>query len=248
LQAYDLVLRGREHWLRFTREDNLEARRLYEKAIELDPEYARAYASLAWTYYIEYDEKWGDSPEATLQCAFDAATKGVAVNPSSHTNHLVLGWVYLARGQPDQAIDAMKRAVELNPNDADSYVFLANVTAFAGEADKAVALVEEGFRLNPNPGNWYFSSLGFAYFCARRYEDAVATLGKTENVPMMANRWLAASLSYLGREAEAKAAAKAYLERYPDFKLSKHLKTTYFKHARDREHYAEGLRMAAMPE
>ena len=65
--------------------------------------------------------------------------------------------------------------------------------------------------------------------------------------PIMAF-WLAASLSYLGREAEAKAAAAAYLERYPDFKLSEHLKTTYFKHAHDREHYAEGLRQAGMPE
>jgi adenylate cyclase len=248
LQAYDLVLRGREHWLRFTREDNLEARRLYEKAIALDPEYARAYASLAWTYYMEHDEKWGEAPEATLRCAFEAATKGVAVNPASHTNHLVLGWVYLAKGQPDQAVEAMKRALELNPNDADSYIFLANATAFAGGGDQAVALIEEGFRLNPNPNNWYLSSLGFAYFTAHRYEDAAATLGKIEKAPMMAKRWLAAALSYLGREAEAKAAAAAYLERYPDFSLSEHLKTTYFKHARDREHYAEGLRKAGMPE
>ena len=64
LEAYDCVLRGRELWFRFTPEANREARRLYEKAIELDPDYARAYASLAWTYLTEHGERWGDPEDS----------------------------------------------------------------------------------------------------------------------------------------------------------------------------------------
>jgi adenylate cyclase len=68
-EAYDCVLRGREFWERFTPDDNREARRLYEKAIELDPDYARAYASLAWTYLVEHSERWVAAEEQPLERA-----------------------------------------------------------------------------------------------------------------------------------------------------------------------------------
>ena len=105
--------------------DNLEARRLYEQAVALDPDYARAYVGLAWTYLIERYEGWGAAPEEAIIRAQEQAAKAVQVNPTSHSAWLIRGMVQRECDNIDQSVKSMKRAVALNPNDVDSYVFLA---------------------------------------------------------------------------------------------------------------------------
>jgi adenylate cyclase len=246
LEAYDCVLRGRELWYRFTAETNREARRLYEKAIELDPDYARAYASLAWTYMAEHDERWGNPEDQPLERALDVARRGVMVNPASHSNHLALGQVCLSKSLHDDALEALETAISLNPNDADGYVFLAETLTFAGRPDEAIDLIEKAQRLNPAAPRWYAWNLGTAFYVARRYEDAVAALRKGRPLVAMAYRWLAAAYGQLGREHDAKAAAEEYLRRTPDFSLASHLEMVPFLHAEDRDHYVEGLRKAGL--
>ena len=91
--AYDLVLRGREQFLKFNREDNLAARGLYLQAIKLDPDYARAYSSLAWTYSIAYNEHWTDDPQCALDRSLEYAQRSVYMEPSTHSFRLCLGMV-----------------------------------------------------------------------------------------------------------------------------------------------------------
>jgi adenylate cyclase len=245
LEAYDCVLRGRELWFRFTAEANREARRLYEKAIELDPDYARAYASLAWTYLTEHDERWGDPEDKPLERALEIARRGVVVNPASHSNHLALGQVCLAKGLHDEALEAFETAITLNPNDADGYVFLAETLSFAGRPEEAIDLIGKAQRLNP-VSRWYAWQLAGAFYVARRYEDAVTALRKGRPLVAMGYRWLAVAYGQLGREQDAKAAAEEYLRRTPDFSIAHHLETMPFQHAEDREHYVEGLRKAGL--
>jgi adenylate cyclase len=94
LKAYELVLRGRECWFMGTKEDNAAARELYEQAIAVDPEYGRAYSSLAWSYLSAYNEYWTNEAAATLAKALKIALQGVEINPASHSNRLALGQVY----------------------------------------------------------------------------------------------------------------------------------------------------------
>ena len=248
LEAYDCVLRGRELWERFTPEANREARRLYEKAIELDPDYARAYASLAWTYLVEHSERWGGAEDQPLERALEFARRGVMVNPASHSNHLALGQVCLSKGLHDEALEALETAIALNPNDADGYAFLAQALSFAGRPDEAIELVEKAQRLNPAAPRWYAWNLGIALYLARRYEDAVTAFRKGRPLGDVAYRWLAAAYAQLGREQDAKAAAEEYLKLTPDFSIARHLEMLHFRRAEDREHYAEGLRKAGLPE
>src|SRR5918995_3701614 len=248
LEAYDCVLRGRELWGRFTPEANREARCLYEKAIELDPDYARAYASLAWTYLVEHAERWVGPEDQPLERALELARRGVLVNPASHSNHLALGQVCLSKGLHDEALEALEAAVTLNPNDADGYVFLAQALNRIGRPDEAISLVEKAQRLNPAAPPWYAWNLGIAYYLARRYDDAVTALRRGRPLGAMAYRWLAASYAQLGRELEAKAAAEEYLKRTPDFSLARHLEMLHFQQSEDRDHYTEGLRKAGLPE
>jgi adenylate cyclase len=249
LEAYDCVLRGRELWYRFTPEDNREARRLYEKAIELDPDSARAYASLAWTYLVEHSERWGSAEDQPLERALEIARRGVMVNPVSHSNHLALGQVCLNKGLHDEALEALETAITLNPNDADGYVFLAQTLSYAGRPDEAIdLLLGKAQRLNPAFPRWYAWNLGIALYVARRYDDAVTALRRGRPLSAMAYRWLAAAYGQLGRELDAKAAAGEYLKRTPNFSLASHLEMMPFQHMEDRKHYAEGLRKAGFPE
>jgi adenylate cyclase len=246
LEAYDCVLRGRQLWERYTPEANLEARRLYEKAIELDPDYARAYASLAWTYMVEHDERWGDPEDQPLERALEFARRGVLVNPASHSNHLALGQVCLSKSLHEEALEALETAIALNPNDADGYVFLAEALSYAGRPDEAIDLIGKAQSLHPAVPRWYAWQLGTAFYLARRYEEAVAALRKGRPLAAMAYRWLAVAYGQLGREQDAKAAVEEYLRRTPDFSVVRHLEMMPFRHAEDREHYAEGLRKAGL--
>ena len=242
------MLRGRELWERFTPEFNREARRLYEKAIELDPDYARAYASLAWTYVIEHSERWAGPEEEPLERALEWARHGVAVNRASHSNHLALGQVCLSKGLHDEALEALETAITLNPNDADGYAFLARALSFAGRPEEAIELVEKAQRLNPAAPRWYSWNLGMALYLARRYDAAVTAFRKGGPLGDVGYRWLAATYGQLGREQDAQAAAEQYLKLTPEFSIGRHLEMLHFQRAEDREHYAEGLRKAGLPE
>ena len=170
------------------------------------------------------------------------------MNPASHSNHLALGQVCLSKGLHDEALETLETAITLNPNDADGYVFLATALNRTGRPDEAISLVEKAQRLNPAAPPWYTWNLGIACYLARRYDDAVTALRRGRPLDAIAYRWLAASYAQLGRDLDAKAAAEEYLKRTPDFSLASHLEMLHFQHAQDRDHYAEGLRKAGLPE
>ena len=148
----------------------------------------------------------------------------------------------------DNAIETLETAISLNPNDADSYVFLALAVTYDGRPGESVELVEKAMRFNPGFPHWYGLNLGIALYVARRYENAVTTLRKSKVPGAVVHRWLAASYAQLGREAAATAAAAEDLRRTPDFSIAKHLVSIPVRDADDRDHYADGLRKARLPE
>ena len=97
--------------------DNLEARRLFQRAAAIDPGYAAAYAGLAWTYSSEYDFGWTDDYDATLQHTLDNAREGGDLDPNDYNGHWVMGWAYLYNRQYAQALASYGKARALNPND-----------------------------------------------------------------------------------------------------------------------------------
>jgi len=118
LEAYDAYLRGLEFYNRATQEANVQAQQLFEKAIELDPQYAEAYARLSYTLSSEWVMLWSQDPQ-TLERAFVLAQKAVSLDDSLPGAHTALGYVYLYKRQHEQAITAAKRAIALAPSDAE---------------------------------------------------------------------------------------------------------------------------------
>jgi TolB-like protein/class 3 adenylate cyclase/Flp pilus assembly protein TadD len=221
LEAYDAYLRGVEATNRHTKEANTQARQLFEQALELDPQYAEAYAFLGLTYFAEWTFQWSQDSQA-LEQALALAQRAVAEDDSLAQAHAILGFVYLWKKQYDQAIAEEERAIALDANLTDAYVQLGETLKFTGRPEEAIGLIEKAMRLNPHYPASYLFLLGEAYRVAGRYEEAIAAYKKalTRNpdlLPVHVN--LAAVYSELGREEEARAEVAEVLRINPKWSL-----------------------------
>ena len=160
-EAYDLVLRGNEQRKRTTREGNAQARRLFAQALELDPEYAAAYAGLSWTHLQSWQFLWSPTRES-LDRARDLAERAIALDNTLADAYHLLGQVYLWQKEHDRAIRQAERAIELAPNDADGYETLAEILSWSGRAEESIGLIRHAMRLNPHYPYFYLWTLGHA--------------------------------------------------------------------------------------
>jgi TolB-like protein/class 3 adenylate cyclase len=222
LTAYDYYLRGIEYRNRLTKEANVQARQMVEKAIELDPQFAMAYAFLGWNYYLEWIWQWSPDPQALGQ-ASALAQKAIASDDSLADAHTLLGIVHLYKNrQYEQAIAEGERAIVLNLNYAFGYFALAETMNFAGKPEEAMGLAEKAMRLDPRWREWYVYEVGLACYLTRRYEEAITALKSAlARYPnhLGAHRHLAAVYSALGREEEARAETAEVLRISPNYSL-----------------------------
>ena len=155
LSAFELVNRSRAERLKWTAEGHEEAKRLAEKALEVDPNYSEAYFSIAWVHINCFRWGWcGDRPrENALDLAEEAARKAIELNPYSHLAHWVLANAMMQRGDIEQAEVEYDRAIALNANSASVLVDSIEPLVYLGRADEAVARAKTAIRLSPHhPG------------------------------------------------------------------------------------------------
>ena len=172
LEAYDYYLRGMVFFWRITKEANIEARQMYEKALALDSQYAEAYACLGWTYFLDWIWRWGPDPQ-NLERAFDLIQRAIALDDTLPNAHTMLGPVYLQKKLFDQALASIERSLLIDPNMADTYVWRAGILNATGRSEEALRSVETALRLNPRHPFWYFAPVGFAYRAMDRYDEAI---------------------------------------------------------------------------
>jgi adenylate cyclase len=244
LEAYDNWLRGVEFWHRAfyetKKEANIQARQMLERAVELDPQYARAYAGLGGTYLLEWFFQWNSDRAQSLGRALELAQKAVALDDSLSGAHRILGAVYAFNKQHDLAIDEAPRAIALAPNDADGYETLGWILTYVGRPEEGVGSIKKAMRLNPWYPINYIGSLGWAYRMAGRYEEAIVPLKKVLTLaPNMAIAHLNLSACYaeLGRLEEAQAEMAEALRLNPTFSLEKARQMYPFKDPADLERF-----------
>jgi adenylate cyclase len=209
MAAYDFVLKGKEYNNHFTKEANNQARQMYERAIELDPEFAFAYSLLSLTHFYEWSFGWSHDPR-TLEQAFELAQRAIVLDESLPLGHAMLGQVYLWKKQHDQAIVELENAIALSPSDAKSLAILAGILNWNGRPEEAIGWIKKAMTLNPMYPAWYLWNLGHAHFLIGRYEEAIEPLERARDrnpnfLPV--HVYLAASYSELGRQKEAQTEA-----------------------------------------
>jgi adenylate cyclase len=195
---------------------------MFERAVELDPHFAVAYALLGLTYLAELTFQWDQSPRV-IDKLLSLAQQAVTLDDSQPIAHEALAYAYLGKKQHAQAIAAAERAIALDPNSADAYQTLGDVLCFAGRPEEAVTLIEKAMRLNPRYTASYLWSLGQAYRLVGRAEDAIVALQRVvarNPDHITAHMMLAVTFVELGRESEARAEVAEILRINPRFSLA----------------------------
>lgn len=219
-----------------------------EKALELDPGYANAYALLGGVYWLGWLTQWSlDSP--ALERAFESAQRAVALDDTLPSGHVTLAWIYLMRRQHAQAITEAERALALDPNSPAIHHLLGDILSWSGRPAEAITLYEKAIRLNPRSTAHYLNSLGWGYLWTGRYEEAIAALKKP--LTLNPNFWathmnLACVYSEVGRGEEARAEATELLRLSPHFSLEANRQKSPFKDPVTSERYFNCLRKAGL--
>ncbi len=211
LKAYDYFQEGQRLVKLSSAETNARAREMYRKAIELDPQYGRAYGALAVTLAFDFRRGWTEAPLETLDRALELATRAVALDDSVPQTYWALGFVHLTRKEFDQAEQAAARATAIAPNYADGYGLLSLIEVFRGDPEKAIKLNDKAIGYNPFYSFEYLVAYGLAYYMQGNYDAAIKFLERgVERNPnaIQIKVPLAASYVRAGRQDDAEWVAE----------------------------------------
>jgi adenylate cyclase len=252
LKAYVKFLKGKEHNFRRTPADVLEARKLAQEAIALDPEYGGGYVLLAHTHL---DEIWFNMTKdraKSLQTAEQLTQKAIGLSGEDSDSLRLLSMVFLLRNQYEKALIQAQKAVELAPSSAENLWWLGVVLRFAGRYDEAILYLEKAIRLNPVTPIMYLNNLAFAYAFSGRYEKAIPMWKKAiKRNPdyLFAYGGLTYAYQMSGNETKAREAAGEVLRIKPNFSVDQDAgKVNPFKDADLKKRWLEALRKAGLPD
>ena len=197
LAAYDVVLQGLEYHRRsMTAGENArKAHELFNKAIEIDPNYARAHAwsacSLANTagwYPQDFDDSWFDDCTASV-------TRALEIDPNDPEAHRIMGAIKLSGGDFELATYHHERAVELCPSDAYIRSRYASLLIYLGEPQQALDEIHRAMRVDPFCPDVLFEDEGMGYYWLENYTNAIKSLRKVKVPTRNSLFYLAAALS-----------------------------------------------------
>jgi len=220
-EAYDDALRGIGYLETPTKEGNLKARQMFEKAIELDPKYSTSYTDLGSTYWLDWVLQWSDDPSA-LDRALQLEQQAIALDDSQPMAHTQLSSIYLFKKQYDQAAAEAERALALDPNFTVGYTALAQIMVFSGKPAEVIGLEEKAIRLDPRNRDYYVFWEAMAYTLMGRYAEAIPLLKQHfTRYPNDLGSHVVLIIDYieLGHEQEARAEAAEVLRIDPKFSI-----------------------------
>ncbi len=221
--AFDCHLRARDFLYRRTKNSIQFAIQLFQKAIELDPRYASAYAGLGEAYATLHHDF--DTNEIWLDKAIESSLKALVYDSTLSDAYAALGLAYFSKKSLDDALEATQKAIELDPNNFAGYWILGRIYHTIDRDRDAVTLFEKAIALNPH----FHSAYGDLRMVYER-------LGDSENYQKILHRLLeifpkylsqypddarsriyyATDLAQVGRNAEAKQEAAKALALSPD--------------------------------
>jgi adenylate cyclase len=212
LKAWNFLGQGVELFYRRNKTDNARARELFNRAVEVDPGYALAWALIAWTHWIDAQFGWSDQPELSFERAASIAEKALALDDELPDVYALQGAIHIYRGRYEAAVASGEKSVALNPNHANNTALLAMFLHNAGRLEESINKMKLAMRLSPYYPAWYLEELGFSYLDFGQPADALAALTKfLEREPVgkhAAHAHLGRALAYhaLGRDDAARAA------------------------------------------
>ncbi len=249
-EAYDCFLRGRELWWVHARAANAEAEKLLQRAIELDPGYAPAFAFLAAAKVNAYASGWTASPAEALEEADKAATLAVRLDERYPFALWALACVCLWARRHDEAVTTAEKMVAYNPSFAEGLNAFGFILHYVGRSEEAVKCFERAMALDPYCPGMVLHFQAQAAYQLGRYPEASSLLKRRilRNPETDASRaLLAAAYGQMGMVEEAREAWRGLMRVNPDYSLEHRRKVLPYKNPDDFERFVEGLRKAGLP-
>jgi adenylate cyclase len=251
--AHDLFLRGREllRGLRIDREMFDRATAYFRRAIELDSNYAAAYAGLGMAYVLDYQNRWSDAPERSLEHADRFASEAIARDDQDPHAHYCAALVAMFRKDFERWADGVDRALSLNPNYALALSGRGILHICTGKPAEAIPYIERAMRLDPAFRQHYMHLLGTAYFVAGDFEIAVGLFKDrvaTNPTADLSRAFLASALGHLGKLEEACEVWRELKEVNPSYSHIEHITRMPYKDPGKAESFTDGLRKAGLVE
>ena len=248
MAAYDYVLKGNAlPW--DDPASAVEAKRAFEKAIEIDSGYGLPHSLLAVMLIRDWDRGIADSPDIPDR-AFALARRGVELADDESTCHMILGQLCLERRLFDLALRHAERGAALNPGNQWNRADLGFALVCVGRAEEGLEMLRDARRVDPYLGPpWYWRCLGIAQFALRRYADALLDFdrGAASNSPY-ALAVMAGCCAKLGQMDRARGLVAQCVATRSGITVDRILTMAAFRNDADNDHLAESLRLAGFPE
>jgi tetratricopeptide (TPR) repeat protein len=250
LDAWDLVMRGLSHYWRLTRQDNMAAQAMLEKATALDPNYGQALGVLAAAHTFSAHMGWAEMSKA-VPIAERAALAALRADSEDPWAHYALGNVYLFTRRFDDSLAEFELALRLNPNFSLAQGYYGLTLCYCGRWQDGDLAARRALRLSPRDpfSALYYGIAAYSQFNGHNYEEAMrfAREAIRERHDFVGgHRVLTASAGMAGHADVAAAALQELRRVQPNISLSWISKEMPFKLDDDRKHYIEGFRRAGL--
>ena len=217
LDAYEARLLATEYWRSPSPEAYASIRSLLERAVELDPDYAGAWGTLAIIYLDTLRHGYTTDQNPALDSALAAAQRAVDLDSSDATGLHALFLIHYIRGNLAAFDEAARRAVEANPNYPDMLADLSICRALEGDIAEARTAICRAIDLCPNPPGWFHAATCLVEFIEERYDLALEATRKIGDALWTGPElYEAICLSLLGRIDEADECLIRWIEDYGD--------------------------------
>ncbi len=249
LDAWECYQRGMSLWRMLKKEEVAEARVLFEHAMELDPNFARAFVGYVLTYFS--DMRMGFAKRDRVK-ALQAAKRAVELDRDDALTHWALGLLYYGDPDLEAAISEFEYVIQLNPSFAFVHALLGSALAGSGRAEEAIPHIEQAIRLNPRDPmiGVTLSRMGRTYLFLHRHEEAVKWVRqglRHPNIGWPLNVNLVSALAHLDRLDEARSVADEMENLQPGITIGFIREHTAVTDTGYMEHLLDGLRKAGLP-
>jgi TolB-like protein/cytochrome c-type biogenesis protein CcmH/NrfG len=250
MAAWDLVMRALSHYWRVTRQDNLVAQALLEKAIAVDPGYGQALSLLAACHTFSAHMGWEEMSKA-VPVAEQAALAAIRADGEDAWAHYALASVYLFNRRFDDCIAEFELALRLNPNFSPARGIYGVALSYRGRWEEGDRAARQALRFSPRDpfAAIYYGVAAYCQYVGRNYPEAIRLSREAlrhRSDFTGAHRVLAAAAGMSGQQDVARAAVVELRRAQPGISLAWIASSMPFEHEAEREHYLEGFRRAGL--
>ena len=243
LAAHDLLLRGLARLRGYGETDNAAAKRLFEAALDKDPDYALAHAYLALAELAIGG--YGEAPEAVIEDVLRRATLAVSLSPEDPRCQRMLAMARLHAREHAAAEYHLTRSLGLNPYDADTMCHMSYLQTMRGRPLVALEWLDRARRINPIHPDWYNYDRAIALYSAGQYRDAIDCLETLSFTAPWRLARLAACHAQLGEMDRARAIVAQIRQVGPGYDIMQFARCgVVFEHAADVDHLIDGITKA----